>query len=69
MGKLLKNHLLGTGQLYIYSADLKKVCVLQLAIESFGKEIIEISKITLPTLKQTVEVKVQYKVKLNIFKN
>ena len=53
-------------------------CWLQLVVECFGKEIIEISKklvshfvilkITLPTLKQTVEVKVHYKVKLNIFK-
>ena len=52
--------------------------MLQLVIESFGKEIIEISKklishfvilkITLPTLQQTVEVKAHYKVKLNIFR-
>ena len=52
--------------------------MLQLIVESFGKEIIEISKklishfvilkIILPTLKQTVEVKVDYKVKLSIVK-
>ena len=77
-----KNEMVNKNKTALYSADswLKEgvVCFNQLVVDSFAKEIVEISKklishfvilkITSPTLKQALEVKVYYKVELNIFK-